>query len=90
MGFGAVGLVMLSIVLLFYLRMISERSAKRRHSSKISAILAQADIFESAANDQAALKAIDEGLREHPDQPELLKRRQTLQKRLDEQDHEPN
>lgn len=77
-------MVMLAIVLLYYLRMIGERSAKRKHSSKVSAVLAKVDVFESAANDRAALKVVKEGLQDFPDNPALLERYKAIELRLKE------
>lgn len=82
MEFGAVGLVMLAIVLLYYLRMVSERAAQRKHSDKVSAILAQVEVFESAADDTSALKTVKEGLQRFPDHPALTARCKTIEQRL--------
>lgn len=82
MGFGAVGMVMLAIVLVFYIRMIDGRMKSRRSSSEIKGILEKADVFESVADDASALKVIQQALVKHPNQPALLERESILKARL--------
>ncbi len=83
MGFGAIGLVMLSVVLIFYLKMVDARARGRSYKSQVDSILEKADIFESVADDRSALKVIESALQEYPDNARLMDRQQTLLKRLD-------
>ncbi len=83
MGFGAIGMVMLTIVLIFYLKMVNARARGRVHKTQIESILEKADIFESVADDRSALKVIESALQEYPDNVRLMDRKQSLLKRLD-------
>ncbi|WP_196160241.1 hypothetical protein [Reinekea sp. G2M2-21] len=83
MGFGAIGLVMLTVVLIFYLKMVDARARGWSHKSQVESIIEKADIFESVADDKSALKIIESGLLEYPDNPHLMDRKQILLRRLD-------
>lgn len=87
MGYGAVGLVMLAIVLLFYLRMVSDRFSLYRRPDNIRALLDKAEVFESVADDQSALKVIESGLIDHPDQPDLISRKKAIEQRIRDADN---
>ena len=84
MGFGAVGVIMLMIVFIFYMRMVDARMRTRGHKTDIDNALETADVFESVADDRAALKTIDQALLKFPENERLLNRRSVLIARLDE------
>lgn len=84
MGYGAVGVVMLAIVFIFYMRMIDARTKARKTKSQTDSILEKADVLESVAQDKAALKVINDGLKNYPNDSKLLNRKQRLIDQIDE------
>lgn len=85
MGFGAVGFVMLAIVLLFYLRMMDARARGRRQKDSVQIALEKAAVFESVADDRNALKVVDAALVEYTDNVQLMRKRKELLARLEDQ-----
>lgn len=71
MGFGAVGIIMLVIVFVFYMKMVDSRAQGRKRKHQVQSILEKAEIFESVANDQQALKVIEQGLKDYPENEQL-------------------
>jgi hypothetical protein len=71
MGFGAVGIIMLVIVFVFYMKMVDSRAQGRKRKHQVLSILEKAEIFESVANDQQALKVIEQGLKDYPENERL-------------------
>jgi hypothetical protein len=82
MGFGAVGIFMLIIVLLFYGRMFAERNPSRKRKNKTDEILEKTEIFESLAKDDEALTFLNEQIKKEPTNQRLLDKRQEISKRL--------
>lgn len=88
MGFGAVGVIMLLIVFIFYMRMVEARYQNRSQKTDIERILETADVFESVAKDNSALKVIEQALLDHPENRQLLARKAKLISRLAESSSE--
>lgn len=88
MGFGAVGVIMLLIVFIFYMRMVEARYRNRSQKTDIERILETADVFESVAKDNSALKVIEQALLDHPENRQLLARKAKLISRLAESSSE--
>lgn len=84
MGFGAVGFVMLAIVLLFYLRMMDARSRGRKQKNAVQIALEKASVFESVADDRNALQVIENALTENPADERLLEKKKDLVARLED------
>ena len=82
MGFVSVGIVMLIVVFMFYMRMINSRFDLRNRSSTITLTLEKVGILESAGDDQAALKMAQEALHEYPDNQLLKERISVIEERL--------
>lgn len=82
MGFNAIGIIMLVVVFVFYMRMIDARAAARQRKHQVTSILEKAEIFESVAQDEHALAVINEGLVSHPENSQLLNKAQELKQRL--------
>lgn len=82
MGFGAVGIVMLFVVFIFYMRMVDARSSNRRSKSQIESILEKAAVFESVDDDENALAEIEKALEKYPENPALLSKASVLKNRL--------
>jgi hypothetical protein len=82
MGFGAVGVIMLVIVFVFYMKMVDARTQNRKRKHQVQSILEKAEIFESVANDLQALTVIKQGLEDYPANEQLQDKAEEITKRL--------
>jgi hypothetical protein len=82
MGFGAVGVIMLVIVFVFYMKMVDSRAQSRKRKHQVASILEKADVFESVAKDQQALDVVQQGLKDYPDNAQLLFKAKQISERL--------
>ncbi|MDO7641715.1 MAG: hypothetical protein MUQ43_01285 [Reinekea forsetii] len=82
MELGGVGLVMLVVVFIYYLRMVGRRMASRQRKDQISLILEKVGILESVAQDRKALLIVEQAQQSHPNQPRLAQARARIQARL--------
>ena len=82
MELGGVGLVMLVVVFIYYLRMVGRRMANRQRKDQISLILEKVGILESVAQDRKALLIVEQAQQTHPNQPRLAQAQARIQARL--------
>jgi len=82
MGIGAVGVIMLVIVLIYYLRMVERRMAGRQHKDQVTLMLEKIDILESVAQDRKAMKLIEQAQQTHPNDYRLNEAKNRIQQRL--------
>lgn len=82
MEFGAVGLVMLAIVLMFYWRMINQRDTGQKSKGEVEETLEKVRIFESLAKDRDALDYLNQQMMKLPDSKQLTDKKKALEKRL--------
>ncbi|ATX75506.1 hypothetical protein [Reinekea forsetii] len=82
MELGGVGLVMLVVVFIYYLRMVGRRMASRQRKDQISLILEKVGILESVAQDRKALLIVEQAQQSHPNQPRLAQAQARIQARL--------
>ncbi|WP_273285524.1 hypothetical protein [Reinekea forsetii] len=82
MELGGVGLVMLVVVFIYYLRMVGRRMANRQRKDQISLILEKVGILESVAQDRKALLIVEQAQQSHPNQPRLAQAQARIQARL--------
>jgi Na+-transporting methylmalonyl-CoA/oxaloacetate decarboxylase gamma subunit len=82
MGIGAVGVVMLFIVLIYYLRMVGRRAVSRQHKDQVSLMLEKIAILESVAQDQKALLLVEQALQTYSHDHRLSTAKNRIQQRL--------
>ncbi|WP_320826024.1 hypothetical protein [Reinekea sp.] len=82
MGIGAVGVIMLAIVLIYYLRMVERRMASRQHKDQLTLMLEKIAILESVAQDQKALLLVEQAQHTYPGENRLTEARARIQQRL--------
>lgn len=83
MGFAGIGILMLIVVFVVYMRMINRRFDGQSHQSQVSLLLEKIEILESVGDDRAALKMARESLSEFPDSKALKNKIQLIEKHLD-------
>jgi len=85
MAFGTVGIIMLAVVLMFYMKMVDARARLRKKADPIQDIIDVAAVFESIAKDAEALEIINKGLATYVDAPSLLQKKKQLEDSLKSQ-----
>ena len=86
MGFAGIGILMLIIVFVIYMRMINRRFEIQPHHSQISLILDKIEILESVGDDKAALKMARESLEDFPDSKPLRDKIRSIEHHLSKTD----
>jgi hypothetical protein len=82
MGFGAVGVIMLVIVFVFYMKMVDARAHGRLRKDQVQSIIEKASVFESIGKDEDALKVITDALITYPDNDQLKYKAEELRLRI--------
>ncbi|MEJ2041780.1 MAG: hypothetical protein P8X74_10045 [Reinekea sp.] len=82
MGLAGIGILMLIVVFVIYMRVVNRRFDGRFHPSQESLMLEKIEILESIGDDRAALKMARESLSDFPDSKELIEKIQFIEKRL--------
>ena len=76
-----VGGIMLLLVLVIYLKMIDARAASRRRKSQVQHWLEKVEVFESVADDDNALKTIEQAKLALPEETALIEKENTIRSR---------
>ncbi len=84
MGFVSVGILMLIIVFIFYMKMVNQRFDQRQRPSQETQLLEKIAILESAGDDPGALKMANEGLKQFPNNERIRERIKIIEHRLSE------
>ncbi|TXR51444.1 hypothetical protein [Reinekea thalattae] len=85
MSFISIGIIMLTIVLIQYLRTFSRRRPVKPSKSEIDAIIEKVAVFEALAKDAEALNYLEKELKQHPNNQKLTAKKQALLARMSDQ-----